>query len=98
MYEIPDPTLPAGTVAQVVEAGYMIADRVLRPARVGVTAGGPTPDGLRQADDPAGTPDAAALPPTDEAAREALGRAAAGAGRHEAPQPEKIGVKIDRSA
>ncbi|NND50388.1 MAG: nucleotide exchange factor GrpE [Rhizobiales bacterium] len=41
MYEVPDPSQPAGTVAQVVEPGYMIADRVLRPARVGVSAGGP---------------------------------------------------------
>jgi len=98
MYEIPDPTQPAGTVAQVVEAGYMIADRVLRPARVGVTAGGPTSDVQRQADDPGGAPDAAAPPPADEAAREVSGRAAAGGGRHEAPQHEKIGIKIDRSA
>ncbi len=41
MYEVPDRSQPAGTVAQVVEPGYMIADRVLRPARVGVSAGGP---------------------------------------------------------
>jgi molecular chaperone GrpE len=31
---------PAGTVFQVLEAGYMIHDRLLRPARVGVTKGG----------------------------------------------------------
>jgi len=40
MYEVPDPSVPAGTVVQVVQAGYMIADRVLRPALVGVAKGG----------------------------------------------------------
>jgi molecular chaperone GrpE len=40
MYEVPDPTVPAGTVVQVVQAGYTIGDRVLRPALVGVSKGG----------------------------------------------------------
>jgi len=39
--EIPDPGVPAGTVVQVMQPGYMIADRVLRPAMVGVAKGGP---------------------------------------------------------
>ncbi len=41
LFEIPDETRPAGTVAQVVEQGYLIGERVLRPAKVGVTRGGP---------------------------------------------------------
>jgi molecular chaperone GrpE len=41
LYEIPDESKPAGTVAQVMEQGYMIGERVLRPAKVGVTRGGP---------------------------------------------------------
>jgi len=41
MYEVPDPSVPAGTVVQVVQAGYMIGERVLRPALVGVAKGGP---------------------------------------------------------
>lgn len=41
LFEIPDETQPAGAVAQVLEEGYMIGERVLRPARVGVTRGGP---------------------------------------------------------
>jgi molecular chaperone GrpE len=41
MYEVPDPSLPNGTVAQVVQAGYLIGERVLRPALVGVAKGGP---------------------------------------------------------
>jgi molecular chaperone GrpE len=41
MFEVPDPTRPEGTVVQVVQAGYSIGDRVLRPAMVGVAKGGP---------------------------------------------------------
>lgn len=41
MFEIPDQTTPNGTVVQVVQAGYMIGERVLRPALVGVSKGGP---------------------------------------------------------
>src|SRR5436190_5830418 len=41
MYEVPDPSLPNGTVAQVVQAGYMIGERVLRPALVAIAKGGP---------------------------------------------------------
>jgi molecular chaperone GrpE len=41
MFEIPDPTVPHGTVLQVVEQGYMIGDRPLRAARVGISKGGP---------------------------------------------------------
>lgn len=41
MFELPDATVPPGTVVQVVQAGYTIAERVLRPALVGVAKGGP---------------------------------------------------------
>jgi molecular chaperone GrpE len=41
MYEVPDPSVPSGTVAQVMQAGYTIGERVLRPAMVAVTKGGP---------------------------------------------------------
>ena len=30
IFEVPDPAVPAGTVAQVVQVGYSIGDRVLR--------------------------------------------------------------------
>ncbi|MEZ5849961.1 MAG: nucleotide exchange factor GrpE [Hyphomicrobiaceae bacterium] len=39
--EAPDPTVPAGTVTQVFQCGYMIEDRVLRAAMVVVATGGP---------------------------------------------------------
>ena len=41
MFEAPDPTVPAGTVAEVLQSGWRIGDRVLRPAMVGVSKGGP---------------------------------------------------------
>jgi molecular chaperone GrpE len=41
MLEMPDPSRPAGTVAQVIQPGYMIGERVLRPALVAVAKGGP---------------------------------------------------------
>ena len=41
MFEVPNPELPNNTVVQVVQAGYAIGDRVLRPAMVGVSKGGP---------------------------------------------------------
>jgi molecular chaperone GrpE len=40
MYEVPDPSVPSGTIAQVIQAGYLIGDRMLRPALVAVTKGG----------------------------------------------------------
>lgn len=36
MYEVPESDLPNGSVAQVMQAGYKLHDRLLRPARVGV--------------------------------------------------------------
>jgi molecular chaperone GrpE len=41
IFEVPDAAVPAGGVAQVVQPGYMIGERVLRPALVGVSKGGP---------------------------------------------------------
>lgn len=41
MFEVPNPAVPASTVVQVVQPGYSIGERVLRPAMVGVAKGGP---------------------------------------------------------
>ncbi|MDP4025647.1 nucleotide exchange factor GrpE [Methylobacterium sp. NEAU 140] len=43
MFEVPDAEVPAGTVVQVMQTGYVIGERVLRPALVGVAKGGPKP-------------------------------------------------------
>jgi molecular chaperone GrpE len=44
MFEVEDPSQPAGTVVQVVQPGYLLNDRLLRPAMVGVAKGGPKPE------------------------------------------------------
>lgn len=41
MFEVEDASVDAGTIVEVVQAGYQIADRVLRPAMVGISKGGP---------------------------------------------------------
>ncbi|MBS0242374.1 MAG: nucleotide exchange factor GrpE [Proteobacteria bacterium] len=41
--EVPSPDAPAGTVTQVFQPGYVIEDRVLRPAMVAVSNGGSKP-------------------------------------------------------
>jgi molecular chaperone GrpE len=53
MFEMPDASVPSGTVVQVVQDGYVIGDRVLRPALVGVAKGGPR----AAKDQPAGAPE-----------------------------------------
>ena len=58
MFEVPNPDVPNGTVVQVVQEGYSIGDRVLRPAMVGVARGGPK----------AAAPDAAEPGPVNEQA------------------------------
>jgi molecular chaperone GrpE len=54
MYEVEDASVPNGSVVQVVQAGYLIGDRVLRPALVAVSKGGPK------------SPPAAAEPPAND--------------------------------
>jgi molecular chaperone GrpE len=41
MFEVPDARVPSGSVVQVIQPGFAIGDRVLRPALVGVSKGGP---------------------------------------------------------
>jgi molecular chaperone GrpE len=46
--QVPRSDVPAGTIVEVYQAGYMIEERVLRPAMVGVAQGGskpPVPEG-----------------------------------------------------
>ena len=71
MYEVPDSDLPNGSVAQVMQAGYRLHDRLLRPARVGVAksavppAAPATPEA---APDPAGAPEAKPEPGSEPGA------------------------------
>ena len=43
MFEAPDAAIAKGLVSKVVQTGYKIGERVLRPALVGVSAGAPKP-------------------------------------------------------
>ena len=57
MFEVENKDVPNGTVTQVVQAGYQIGERVLRPAMVGVAKGGPKAEAA-----PAETPQETAQP------------------------------------
>jgi molecular chaperone GrpE len=54
MFELPDASRPAGTVARVIQPGYMIGERILRPALVAVAKGGPKASMEPPANDNAG--------------------------------------------
>jgi molecular chaperone GrpE len=43
MYEVQNPDVPEGTVVDVMQSGYVIGDRCLRPALVAVAKGGAKP-------------------------------------------------------
>jgi molecular chaperone GrpE len=62
MFEMPDESVPVGTVVQVVQSGYTLGDRVLRPALVGVAKDGPkaAPSGAE------GPQPATAVPPAND--------------------------------
>ena len=58
MFEIPNADLPNNTVVQVVQDGFAIGDRVLRPALVGVSKGGPKAAAAQPTNEPKpGAPD-----------------------------------------
>jgi molecular chaperone GrpE len=54
VFELENSEVPAGTVVEVLQPGYVVYDRLLRPAMVGVSKGGPPP-----AAEPDGTDDGA---------------------------------------
>lgn len=56
MFEVPDPSVPAGTIVQVLQAGFVIGDRLLRPALVGVAKGGPKAGTASDTQQPEPTP------------------------------------------
>ena len=54
--EIARSDVPSGTIVQVFQAGFMIEDRVLRPAMVAVAKGGPRPAPAEGSPDPTAPP------------------------------------------
>ncbi len=57
MFEVPNPEVPNNTVCEVIQEGYKIGNRVLRPAMVGVAKGGPKLSDLQADDESADTGD-----------------------------------------
>ena len=53
MFEAPNSEVPPGHVAQVIQAGYMLGDRVLRPALVAVAKASPKAQAASANDNPA---------------------------------------------
>ncbi len=45
IFEADRPDQPSGTIVEVLQPGYVLHDRLLRPAMVGVAKGGPKPAG-----------------------------------------------------
>jgi len=75
MFEIEDTDKPPGTIVEVMQAGYVLKDRLLRPAMVGVTKGGAA---RTDAPGPGEAETAAAVP--EGGNKEATGAPAAGPG------------------
>ena len=70
MFEVPTDELAPGAVAQVVQDGYVIHDRLLRPALVGVARKPPeepAPEAGEAAEEAAEAPEDAAEPPEESA-------------------------------
>jgi len=49
MFEVDDPNQVSGMVVQEMQKGYLLHDRLLRPAMVGVSKGGPKPEAGEEA-------------------------------------------------
>ncbi len=97
MFEMENVDVPSGTVLEVVQAGYVIGERVIRPAMVAVSKGGPK--GAPKAG-PKAAPAADAAEP--DAAKESPADARQAAHSHEETAQAKTqpdaGGTVDRSA
>ena len=68
MFDVEDATWPAGTIVQVLEGGYMLGERLLRPAKVGMAKGGPAAADATGAQESQESQEFVATEPADEAA------------------------------
>lgn len=97
MFEVENPEVAAGTVVEVVAPGYVIGERVLRPAMVGVSKGGP-----KAAARPEGGAEETAPAPDSGTDAQASADAHAAAESHkkaaDSKGEEPAGKTIDRSA
>lgn len=103
MFEVPNPEIAAGMVVEVVHDGYTIGDRILRPAAVGVSKGGPkivkeaseaeTAAPAEQTETPQPAP--ATEQPSTEAAQSSND---ATPPQSEGPTSENLGEQVDKNA
>jgi molecular chaperone GrpE len=96
IFEVDNKDVAEGTIVEVVQAGYVIADRILRPAMVGVAKGG---EKQKKPEEPA--PEAApqaANDDTAEAEPEAKGDEPAEPKKGDRARKKNVGGKIDKSA
>ncbi len=80
MFEVEDASQPAGTVVQLMQPGYVMRDRLLRPAMVGISKGGAKP----------APPETPAEPPSKAAPSEAAAKPAPSEGGGDDPAPGKV--------
>lgn len=91
MFEIENTQVPAGLVVEVIQPGYVIADRILRAALVGISKGGPRL--------PKTEPEPDAKPGTPPAANDDISGVAEGEVPTETETGDaKVGVNVDKSA
>lgn len=91
MFEVENSGVPEGTVVEVVQQGYSIAERILRPALVGVAKGGPkTPK--KDQDKPQDAPPKAANDDKPKAG------ASGDTGKPKQKGKENVGATVDKSA
>jgi molecular chaperone GrpE len=98
MFEVDDKDVAEGTIVEVVQAGYVIADRILRPAMVGIAKGG----GKQKRSEKA-APDTAPQAANDDTAEgeaepETKGEEPKEPKKGGKDQKKKVGGKVDKIA
>ena len=84
MFEVDNKDVPDGSIVEVMQAGYVIGDRILRPAMVGVAKGG----------------EKLARPAAADAPKAANDDAPDASGPHDddGPGNDKVGINVDKNA
>jgi len=96
MFEVDDKDVAEGTIVEVVQAGYVIADRILRPAMVGIAKGG---EKQKRSEEEAPEPAHQAVnDDSAEAEAEAKGEEPAEPKKGAKVHKKNIGGKVDKSA
>ncbi len=98
MFEVENPDIASGTIIQVVQAGYVIGERVLRPAMVGIAKGGPKYVAGGTDDGTDGGAGSSADPVSDMSREEAAARAEEAQAEVAKAKEPPAGSRIDKSA